>query len=119
MILPKLLLSWRAYAVDQSTVLCADITHTHGASQYATLSFLALAIRAVRELEGARVSVVPPRSRVTGAATTDIFTTESHLALAKRVGFDWEWDESACNSTAWDVRMGETVHHGIQFEFMW
>jgi hypothetical protein len=95
------------HARGLGVVLCADIFHTQGASLYAFASFLAIAIRATREL-GVPVEVQLPEAAPAGPhgfgyGLDALYTAASLRSLASVGGFTWRRQAlpHICSFTMW------------------
>ena len=87
-------------------VLCADIMHTQGASDYAFVSFLSFALMARKEL-AMTLSVRIP----VGVGRLDLrmlYTQRSLEALAANGGFTFE-ESIPCDYETFDVRISDTI----------
>lgn len=97
---------------SSAVTICAIIEHTQGASEYGFISFAAMAVRAVRELNEPPVVVFP--LSLGGLSLDMLYTEQSLAALARHAGFRWSHDRGACASP--DVVVGDhvTTHDGIR-----
>ena len=115
-----------AASTNAPVFLCAEISHTQGAAEYALLAFLTLAVRAYKELGELLppLWVVLPTSaygksgRVLRQFLGDFFTLQSLHALSRTAGFAFFedvhhnhalWEKRAsefCSKSAFDIRIG-------------
>ena len=92
-------------------VLCGDIRHTLGATEYAWLSFLAIALR-VRKEVAAPIEVYMPLSL--GGLRADMTVTRSSLSsIGRRYGFTMSLSEPvSCDHDHNDVRVTDRMSAG-------
>ena len=92
-----------------AAVLCGDIRHTLGATEYAWLSYLALAMRC-RQVLNADVQVYLPRSL--GGLRADLTVARQSLNTAMgAAGVALEWTTaSSCDHENYDIRVTDHLH---------
>ena len=93
-------------------VLCADIMHTQGASDYSFLSFLSFALRARKQL-GTKIAVVIPEG-LGGLDLSRLYTPESFAALAHHADLLW-YSRRSCDHRNFDIRISDTLRVRKQF----
>ena len=87
-------------------LVCADIMHTQGATDYAFLSFLSVALRLRKEL-GTRLAVRIPE----GLGWLDmrrLYTAKSFVALAASADIVWDYSHT-CDHSNFDIRIANTI----------
>ena len=88
-------------------LICAEIEHSQGASEFALLGFLTLVVVAARTLPLHTLRVQLPVAQ--GRPMSQLFTQGSLEDLARIHGFKWSGLESSadrCSRREYDVRVG-------------
>ena len=92
-------------------LLCADIKHSQGASEYALLSFLRFALRMRSELPREHILGVQMPEGIDGLHLGMLFTPHSLAELSNQTGIEWRTSPT-CDYRSFDVRVGDRVRLG-------